>query len=264
MCWTYLLTAVFCHLHPTRAVDARLNRTSCPLRAVYLSARMSIFSIRSSLAFANSSEAFAMSALAISPCKCASRPVSSSKVSKTPYIPGAILTPYQFIVMGSSWLIVAPCFRKASTAASLPGFAFNITQIAFVAIAKLLRILEVSFPVRKISLTLLVLCQLQHGPVQVLRLGQNRVLQHRLIGAECIHRCHPPNRSIQPVEQLFTDAGGDLCAIAPAQRVFMRDDHLAGLLHRLRNCIPVIRAQRTEVDQLHIHACLALQFLRRL
>src|ERR1700733_1283246 len=94
--------------------------------------------MRSSAAFANRSAALALRALAISPLRCASRPASSSKVSKTPYIPGAIFTPYQFTVLGSALLITAPCFRNASTSASLPGFAFNITQIASFAIPRFL------------------------------------------------------------------------------------------------------------------------------
>src|ERR1700761_8203147 len=68
--------------------------------------RISIVSIFSS--FEKSSGACAIRALAISPLMCASRPASSSKVSKTPYIPGAILRPYHVTVFGSLWLMVAP------------------------------------------------------------------------------------------------------------------------------------------------------------
>src|SRR5581483_481634 len=80
--------------------------------ADYFEARISIRSMRRSLALAKSSGAFAMRALAIWPLRCASRPASSLKVSKTPYIPGAILTPYHVTVPGSSFESVAPCSRN--------------------------------------------------------------------------------------------------------------------------------------------------------
>ena len=69
--------------------------------------------------------AFAINALAISPFKCALRPPSSSKVSKIPYDPSSSLIAYQVVVPRSFLAISAPCFKNASTSASLPGFGLS-------------------------------------------------------------------------------------------------------------------------------------------
>ena len=74
-----------------------------------------------------------------------------------------------------------------------------------------------------------ILPQLNDRPVQILRLGQDRIFQDRLIGNKGVHRRDPLHRGIEVVEELIGDARGDLRAVAPAQHIFMSDDDPAGL-----------------------------------
>src|ERR1700685_308328 len=79
---------------------------------------------------AKRSSALAKRALAISPVRCAFRPLSSANVSKMPYLPGPILMAYQLIVPGSRSASGCADFRNASTSCSLPGLASSCAQMA--------------------------------------------------------------------------------------------------------------------------------------
>ena len=104
--------------------------------------------------------------------------------------------------------------------------------------------------------------QLVDGSIQVFGLRKNGVLENGLIGHECIHGGYALYRGIQVFEQFVGDAGGDFCSVAPAQHIFVGDDHPAGLLHRRRNRVPVVGAERAQIEQFHLHAQLAARLLR--
>src|SRR5205823_8813799 len=89
----------------------------------------SIFSIEGDLA--RRSAAFSIRACATLPFKCASRPESSAKVSKIPYLDGPILIANHDTVFGSASTNACPACKNFSTSASLPGFASSTTHNAF-------------------------------------------------------------------------------------------------------------------------------------
>src|SRR5579862_1453105 len=93
---------------------------------VYFAARTSTFSMTGGTA--RRSPALAMSAAATRPERWALRPASSGNASKIPKVFGPSLIAYQTRVAGSSWTIARPPFKKASTSASLPGFASRRTR----------------------------------------------------------------------------------------------------------------------------------------
>ena len=48
--------------------------------------------------------------------------------------------------------------------------------------------------------------------------------------------------------KLIGDTGYDLRTIAPAQHIFVGDDHPAGLLHRSGNRLPIVGTEGTQVE----------------
>ena len=66
------------------------------------------------------------------------------------------------------------------------------------------------------------------------------------------------------IRALAKKEGGDLGSIAPAQRVFVGDEHAVRLPDRRRDRIPIKGIQAAQVHQLDLHSLLALQLLRGL
>src|SRR5947209_10371002 len=87
----------------------------------------------------------------------------------------------------------------------------------------------------------LVFRHFAHSAVEVGGLRENHIFQQRLVRDKSIFGSDPANRRVQVLEQLVGDAGSDLCAVPPAQRILVRDDDSAGPLHRVGDGLPVIR-----------------------
>src|SRR5215475_6094725 len=99
-------------------------------------------------ASANRSEACAISAAAIGPAKCACRPDSSGNASKMPNVDGPIRRANHAVVAGSACASGRPPRRNVSTAASLPGLAFNRTYKATVTMnSSVVSLFEAHLPV---------------------------------------------------------------------------------------------------------------------
>src|SRR4030095_6714477 len=80
--------------------------------------------------WAKSSEDLSFKALAISPERCASRPLLSGNVSKIPKVEGPKRIAYHVVVLGSFSTIDRPLRRNFSTSISLPLFASSRTNNA--------------------------------------------------------------------------------------------------------------------------------------
>src|SRR5215467_2778787 len=83
-----------------------------------------------------------------------------------------------------------------------------------------------------------------------IRLRQNHILELGLVGAERIDGRDSLYRRIQLIEQLVADASRELSSVTPTQHVFIGYDHAMRLAHRRANRIPVIRRERTQIQDL--------------
>ncbi len=92
-------------------------------------------------------------------------------------------------------------------------------------------------------------------------MGKDRVFQDGLVGNEDVFRSYAADRGIEFVEEFVGDAGSDLRAVAPAQRVFVSDQSSVRFGNRFGNRVPVERIQAAQVNQFNFHALLALEFL---
>ena len=87
-----------------------------------------------------------------------------------------------------------------------------------------------------------------NGLQDVGRLRQDDFFQHRRIRDRGIQCRDPPHRSIEVLEQLIDNAGGELGAEAARQLIFVRDDDSVGVLDRRRDGVPIERCDRPQVD----------------
>src|SRR5207248_846062 len=78
-----------------------------------------------------------------------------------------------------------------------------------------------------------------------------------------VGRGHALHGRVQPGEVLAGDLRRDLGAVAPGERVFVGDEHAAGLAHGFPDDLPVHRRQAAQIDDLDAHAVLLLQLLGR-
>ena len=92
----------------------------------------------------------------------------------------------------------------------------------------------------------------------IVGLGQDGVFQHRLVGDEGVHGADAADRRVEIVEELIGDAGGDLCAVAPAEHVFVGHDDAAGLADRRGDGLPVVGIERAQVEDFYVDVVLAL------
>src|SRR5712692_572387 len=69
-----------------------------------------------------------------------------------------------------------------------------------------------------------VLRQFLHGAEQIIRLRQDGVFENRLVGYKRVGGGDAAHWSVKLIEELIGDAGGNLRAIAPTQRVFIGDE----------------------------------------
>ncbi len=107
-----------------------------------------------------------------------------------------------------------------------------------------------------------ILQKLFHGCRDVARLGKDDVLQFGLVRAEGIHGRNALDRRIQLLEKFVRDTRRDLCAIAPAQHVFVSHDHPVRLSNGRRNGLPIVGRERTQVDNFNRDS-FAFQLRRR-
>src|SRR5256885_8263220 len=78
-----------------------------------------------------------------------------------------------------------------------------------------------------------------HREREVLHLGQDEILEIGGVAHERVGRRHALHGRVEPGERLVGEPGGDLRAVAPRERVFVRDQHLVGLPDRCRDRVPV-------------------------
>src|SRR5882762_4728104 len=107
-----------------------------------------------------------------------------------------------------------------------------------------------------------VLQKLLHGRCNVARLGKDHILELRLVRAEGIHCRNAPDRGVQLLEEFVRNTRRDLRAVPPAQHVFVSHKDSVRLSNGGRNGLPVIRRERTQVDDFNGNA-LALQLRGR-
>ena len=69
-------------------------------------------------------------------------------------------------------------------------------------------------------------------------------LERRVVADEDVGGADAPDRRVEGSEQLVGDARGDLGAVAPGQRVFVRHERAAGLPTDARDRVPVDGAER--------------------
>src|SRR2546423_9657694 len=81
--------------------------------------------------------------------------------------------------------------------------------------------------------------QLAHRLSEILHLGQDEILEIGSVAHERVGRRHALHGRVEPGETLVGDAGGDLRAVAPRERVFVRHQHLVGLTDQSRDRPPV-------------------------
>src|SRR6185369_7357264 len=96
---------------------------------------------------------------------------------------------------------------------------------------------------RPVLLNQLHLTQLKHCLQDVVGLWEDDVLEHRLIGNKSVLSGDAADRRVQVEEQFVGDAGGDFCAVTPAQHVFVNHEYTAGLLYGRGDRLPVVRAE---------------------
>ncbi len=85
-----------------------------------------------------------------------------------------------------------------------------------------------------------------------------------MVGNERVLRCHAFDWRIQMLEEFSSDSGSDLRAVAPAQRIFVGDDHAIGPPNRGGNRFPVIGIERAQIDQFDADVEFAFDTLRSL
>src|SRR5437764_13098051 len=86
----------------------------------------------------------------------------------------------------------------------------------------------------------LVAVQFRDGAVNVFGLRQDGVFELGRVGDEGVEGGDASDGRVEPLEQFFGDARGDLGPEAVRARVLVRDDELAGLLHASRDRLPVV------------------------
>src|SRR5215470_1847346 len=82
----------------------------------------------------------------------------------------------------------------------------------------------------------------------VVGLRQDDIFQLGLVGAEGIHGSDTLDRRVELVEEFIGDARGDFSAVAPAEHIFVSDDDAMGLAHCGGDGFPVVRRERTKVE----------------
>src|SRR6266705_912203 len=90
-------------------------------------------------------------------------------------------------------------------------------------------------------------------------LRQYFLFELRLVSAEAIHGGDAAHWSVQILKKFIGDARGNFGSVAPGAHVFVGDDHAVGLRHGTNNGFPIVRRQRSEVQNLERDA-LVLQF----
>src|SRR5579863_862502 len=71
-------------------------------------------------------------------------------------------------------------------------------------------------------------------------LREDDVLQLGLVGAKCVHGGDALYRSVEVVEKLFADAGGDFGAVAEAAHVFVSNDDAVILADGRGDRFPIV------------------------
>src|SRR3989442_1303145 len=105
--------------------------------------------------------------------------------------------------------------------------------------------------------------QLAHRLREVFRLGQDEVFEIGRVADERIGGGHALHRGVEPGEGLVGHARRDIGAVAPRQRVFVRNEDLVRLPDRRGDRLPIHRREATQVDHLDARTVALLELLRR-
>src|SRR6266568_4814241 len=101
--------------------------------------------------------------------------------------------------------------------------------------------------------------QLAHRPREILHLRQDEVFELGRVADERVGRSHAPHRPVEPGEALVGDLRRDLGAVAPRERVLVRDEHLVRLANRRGDRRPIHGREAAQIDHLDAHALLFLE-----
>src|SRR2546423_15068148 len=105
--------------------------------------------------------------------------------------------------------------------------------------------------------------QQAHRLSEILYLRQDEILEIGRVAHEGVGRGHGFAGLVEPGEALVAEPGGDLRAVAPRERVFVRDQHFVGLPDRRRDRLPVHGREAPQIDDFYAHAVLFLELLGR-
>src|SRR4051812_38209729 len=83
-----------------------------------------------------------------------------------------------------------------------------------------------------------------------LGLGENCGLEAGVVANPGVEGGDAADGGVETVEQLIRDAGRDLSAVAPGERVLVGDDDTAGLLDGGADGLPIIGSEGAEVEDL--------------
>ena len=82
----------------------------------------------------------------------------------------------------------------------------------------------------------------------VVHLRQDRVFELRMVADPGIQSAYPLHRRIEASEEFIGDTGGQFRAVTPGNAVFMNDHDAAGFRDRGLDGGPIVRRERTKVD----------------
>ena len=87
-----------------------------------------------------------------------------------------------------------------------------------------------------------------HGADQIIGLGQNSGFELRVVADPGIHGGDAFHGRIKEREEFIGNTGGDLCAVAEAERVFVGHDDAAGFLHTGADGVPIAGIESPEIQ----------------
>ena len=86
------------------------------------------------------------------------------------------------------------------------------------------------------------------GVQHVVGLRKDFLLEVRGVRHRTVEGRDPTDRRVEMVEELVSDAGGNLRAEPARQLILVGDDHAIRLLDELADACPVVRDQRAQIE----------------
>src|SRR3989449_6406429 len=81
-------------------------------------------------------------------------------------------------------------------------------------------------------------------------LRKGSLLEERMVRDKNVLAGQAADRRVEKLEELVGNARRNLGAVSPRNAVLMEDQDAAGLLHRGRDQVPVVRAERAQIENL--------------